>query len=38
VGFRLTTERISWYSLIVEDAPGHKASNEPIWRDAVATL
>jgi hypothetical protein len=35
VEFALTTERSTWYSLIVEDAQGHKAYTDPIWVDAV---
>ena len=35
VGFPLTTQRHTWYSLIVEDNQGHKAYTDPIWVDAV---
>ncbi len=34
--FTLTTDRSTWYSLIVEDDRGHKAYTDPIWVDAVA--
>ena len=37
VGFPLTTERRTWYSLIVEDGQGHKAYTDPIWVDAVSS-
>jgi hypothetical protein len=33
--FPLSTERSTWYSLIVEDNLGHKAYSDPIWVDAV---
>jgi hypothetical protein len=35
VAFTLSTERRAWYSLMVEDALGHKAHTDPIWVDAV---
>ena len=35
VEFPLTTQRRTWYSLIVEDRQGHKAYTDPIWVDAV---
>jgi hypothetical protein len=35
VDFALTTERNTWYSMIVEDVQGHKAYTDPIWVDAV---
>jgi hypothetical protein len=35
VDFALTTERNTWYSMIVEDVQGHKAYTDPIWIDAV---
>ena len=35
VEFPLTTQRRTWYSLIVEDQQGHKAYTDPIWVDAV---
>jgi hypothetical protein len=35
VDFPLSTERSTWYSLIVEDSQGHKAYSDPIWVDAV---
>jgi hypothetical protein len=31
----LSTERSTWYSLIVEDNEGHKAYSDPIWVDAI---
>jgi hypothetical protein len=37
IDFPLTTERATWYALIVEDAQGHKAYTDPIWVDAVAS-
>jgi hypothetical protein len=33
--FPLSTERSTWYSLIVEDNIGHKAYSDPIWVDTV---
>lgn len=33
--FALTTQKATWYSLIVEDDHGHKAYTDPIWVDAV---
>jgi hypothetical protein len=38
VDFPLTTQRRTWYSLIVEDNQGHKAYTDPIWVDAVEFL
>ena len=35
VDFSLSTERSTWYSLIVEDNRGHKAYSDPIWVDTV---
>jgi hypothetical protein len=35
VDFPLSTERSTWYSLIVEDNEGHKAYSDPIWVDAI---
>jgi hypothetical protein len=35
VEFALSTQRSTWYSLIVEDVQGHKAYTDPIWVDAV---
>ena len=35
VDFPLSTERSTWYSLIVEDNRGSKAYSDPIWVDAV---
>jgi Carboxypeptidase regulatory-like domain len=37
LAFPLTTERATWYALIVEDGQGHKAYTDPIWVDAVPT-
>jgi hypothetical protein len=38
VDFPLSTERPTWYSLIVEDSQGHKAYSDPIWVDTVEGL
>jgi hypothetical protein len=38
VDFHLSTERPTWYSLIVEDSLGRKAYSDPIWVDAVVGL
>jgi Carboxypeptidase regulatory-like domain len=35
VDFPLTTQRATWYALVVEDNQGHKAYTDPIWVDAV---
>jgi hypothetical protein len=35
VDFPVSTERSTWYSVIVEDNLGHKAYSDPIWVDAV---
>jgi hypothetical protein len=35
VDFPLSTQRRTWYSLIVADAQGHKAYSDPIWVDPV---
>src|ERR1700722_18476356 len=35
VDFVLNTERLTWYSLIVEDNRGSKAYSDPIWVDAI---
>jgi hypothetical protein len=37
VDFPLTTQRPTWYALIVEDSQGHKAYTDPIWVDAVSS-
>jgi hypothetical protein len=37
IDFPLTTQRATWYALIVEDSQGHKAYTDPIWVDAVAS-
>jgi hypothetical protein len=35
VDFPLTTQRHTWYALVVEDAKGRKAYTDPIWVDPV---
>ncbi|HEV7613269.1 MAG TPA: CehA/McbA family metallohydrolase [Steroidobacteraceae bacterium] len=35
--FPLTTQRRTWYALIVEDNEGHQAYTDPIWVDAVSS-
>jgi hypothetical protein len=35
VDFPLTTERPTWFALLVEDRRGNKAYTDPIWIDAV---
>lgn len=35
IEFSMTTQRASWYALIVEDGHGRKAYTDPIWVDAV---
>ena len=35
--FPLTTERRTWYALIVEDNQGHKAYTDPVWVDVVSS-
>jgi hypothetical protein len=35
VDFPLSTQRRTWYSLIVEDTQGHRAYTDPIWVDTV---
>jgi hypothetical protein len=37
VDFPLTTQRPTWYALIVEDSKGRKAYTDPIWVDAVGS-
>jgi hypothetical protein len=37
VDFPLTTERRTWYALIVEDNQGHKAYTDPVWVDVVSS-
>jgi hypothetical protein len=37
VDFPLTTQRPTWYALIVKDDQGHKAYTDPIWVDAVSS-
>jgi hypothetical protein len=38
VDFALTAARSTWYSLMVEDAEGHKAYTDPIWVDVIERL
>jgi hypothetical protein len=35
VDFPLSTQRSTWYSLVVEDRQGRKAYTDPIWVSAV---
>jgi hypothetical protein len=35
VDFPLTTQRSTWFALVVEDTRGNKAYTDPIWIDAV---
>jgi hypothetical protein len=35
VDFPLSTQRATWYALIVEDSQGRKAYTDPIWVDTV---
>jgi hypothetical protein len=37
IEFPLTTQRATWYALIVEDSLGRKAYTDPIWIDAVSS-
>lgn len=36
VDFPLSTQRATWYSLVVEDGQGHQAYTNPIWVDPVS--
>lgn len=36
VDFTLTTDRATWYAILVEDRVGRKAYSDPIWVDVVS--
>jgi hypothetical protein len=35
VDFSMSTNRTTWYALVVEDREGRKAYTDPIWIDVV---